>query len=107
MLPDPPAPGSNFSKEEFIAGVARCKEYIAAGDAFQIVLSQRFSVPFALPPFCAVSRAAADQSGAVPVLPGFRRVLDRRLLAGGAGAAARRDGDGPAAGGHAAARRDA
>ena len=51
MLPDPPAPGSNFSKEEFIVGVARCKEYIAAGDAFQIVLSQRFSVPFALPPF--------------------------------------------------------
>jgi anthranilate synthase component 1 len=51
MLPDPPAPSSNFSKEAFIASVARCKEYIAAGDAFQIVLSQRFSVPFALPPF--------------------------------------------------------
>jgi anthranilate synthase component I len=51
MLPDPPAPASNFSKEAFMAGVARCKEYIAAGDAFQIVLSQRFSVPFALPPF--------------------------------------------------------
>jgi anthranilate synthase component I len=51
MLPDPPDPGSNFSKQDFIAGVARCKEYIAAGDAFQIVLSQRFSVPFALPPF--------------------------------------------------------
>jgi anthranilate synthase component 1 len=51
MLPDPPAPGSNFAKEDFIAGVARCKDYIAAGDAFQIVLSQRFSVPFALPPF--------------------------------------------------------
>ncbi|WP_428531214.1 anthranilate synthase component I [Rhodopila sp.] len=51
MLPDPPAPGSNFSKADFIAGVARCKEYIAAGDAFQIVLSQRFSVPFALPAF--------------------------------------------------------
>jgi anthranilate synthase component I len=51
MLPDPPAPSSNFTKAEFEAGVARCKEYIAAGDAFQIVLSQRFSVPFALPPF--------------------------------------------------------
>jgi anthranilate synthase component I len=50
MLPDPPAPGSNFSREDFIAAVGRCKEYIAAGDAFQIVLSQRFSVPFALPP---------------------------------------------------------
>lgn len=51
MLPDPPAPVSNFSKEDFLAAVARCKEYIAAGDAFQIVISQRFSVPFALPPF--------------------------------------------------------
>ena len=51
MLPDPPAPASNFTKDAFLASVARCKEYIAAGDAFQIVLSQRFSVPFALPPF--------------------------------------------------------
>ncbi|MSP00791.1 MAG: anthranilate synthase component I [Acetobacteraceae bacterium] len=51
MLPDPPAPASNFTKEEFKAATARCKEYIAAGDAFQIVISQRFSVPFALPPF--------------------------------------------------------
>jgi anthranilate synthase component 1 len=51
MLPDPPVPESNFSHQAFVAGVARCKEYIAAGDAFQIVLSQRFSVPFALPPF--------------------------------------------------------
>ena len=31
--------------------VARCKDYVMAGDAFQIVISQRFSVPFALPPF--------------------------------------------------------
>jgi anthranilate synthase component 1 len=51
MLPDPPAPGSNFAKPDFMAAIDRCKEYIAAGDAFQIVLSQRFSVPFALPPF--------------------------------------------------------
>jgi anthranilate synthase component 1 len=27
------------------------KEYIAAGDIFQVVLSQRFEAPFALPPF--------------------------------------------------------
>src|SRR6185437_3716431 len=51
MPPDPPAPASNFTKQEFVAAVDRCKEYIAAGDAFQIVISQRFSVPFALPPF--------------------------------------------------------
>lgn len=31
--------------------VARAKEYIAAGDIFQVVLAQRFTTPFALPPF--------------------------------------------------------
>jgi anthranilate synthase component I, non-proteobacterial lineages len=37
---------SGFSREGFLAAVARAKEYIAAGDAFQVVLSQRLSVPF-------------------------------------------------------------
>ena len=46
-----PEPSSNFTKAEFIAAVERAKEYIFAGDAFQIVPSQRFSAPFALPPF--------------------------------------------------------
>jgi anthranilate synthase component I len=31
--------------------VARAKDYIAAGDIFQVVLAQRFTLPFALPPF--------------------------------------------------------
>jgi len=31
--------------------VERAKEYIRAGDCFQVVPSQRFSAPFALPPF--------------------------------------------------------
>jgi anthranilate synthase component 1 len=31
--------------------VARAKEYIIAGDVFQVVLAQRFSVDFPLPPF--------------------------------------------------------
>ncbi len=31
--------------------VATAKEYITAGDIFQVVLAQRFSAPFALPPF--------------------------------------------------------
>ncbi|MDB5710069.1 MAG: anthranilate synthase [Sphingomonas bacterium] len=31
--------------------VARAKEYIVAGDIFQVVLAQRFTVPFVLPPF--------------------------------------------------------
>src|SRR5437763_204776 len=32
---------SNFEPEDFEAAVARCKEYIKAGDIFQVVLSQR------------------------------------------------------------------
>lgn len=33
-------------REDFLRAVARAKEYIACGDAFQIVLSQRFDCPF-------------------------------------------------------------
>ena len=50
-LPPQPEPASNLTKPEFLGIVERMKEYIAAGDAFQVVPSQRFSVPFALPPF--------------------------------------------------------
>ncbi len=39
-LPDPPP--SNFGREPFMAAVEKCKEYIQAGDVFQVVLSQRF-----------------------------------------------------------------
>ena len=48
-----PAPDlvSNTSKAEFLDMVARAKNYIAAGDIFQVVLSQRFEAPFELPPF--------------------------------------------------------
>ncbi|HZP82429.1 MAG TPA: anthranilate synthase component I [Chthonomonadaceae bacterium] len=40
-----------FPRAEYEAAVERCREYILAGDAFQIVLSQRFIVPFTAPPF--------------------------------------------------------
>ncbi|MGO8953364.1 MAG: anthranilate synthase component I [Rhodomicrobium sp.] len=42
---------SNMTPQDYMAMVARAKEYIAAGDIFQVVLSQRFSAPFELPPF--------------------------------------------------------
>jgi len=42
---------SNTPPAEYKSMVARAKEYIAAGDAFQIVLAQRFEAPFKLPPF--------------------------------------------------------
>ncbi|GGG24357.1 anthranilate synthase component I [Chelatococcus composti] len=44
-----PEPVSNTSPDEFKAMVARAKEYIRAGDIFQVVLSQRFEAPFTLP----------------------------------------------------------
>jgi anthranilate synthase component 1 len=37
---------SGFTREGFIAAVERAQEYIRAGDIFQVVLSQRMSVPF-------------------------------------------------------------
>ena len=42
---------SNFERETFIDGVRRIKEYIVAGDAFQVVLSQRLTTPFTEHPF--------------------------------------------------------
>jgi anthranilate synthase component I len=44
------AVSSNTSRDEYFAMVARAKEYITAGDIFQVVLSQRFSADFNLPP---------------------------------------------------------
>ena len=42
---------SNVTRETFEAGVEKAREYIHAGDAFQIVLSQRFSKPYDGDPF--------------------------------------------------------
>lgn len=33
---------SNFTQAEFLSAVERCREYIRAGDIFQVVISQRF-----------------------------------------------------------------
>ena len=42
---------SNMEQEEFFAVVETAKNYIRAGDVFQVVPSQRFEAPFPLPPF--------------------------------------------------------
>ncbi len=42
---------SNFSEEAFCRAVRRAKEYIRAGDIFQVVLSQRFERPISVDPF--------------------------------------------------------
>jgi anthranilate synthase component 1 len=44
-------PISNTPEAEYLAMVAKAKNYIVAGDAFQIVLSQRFTSRFDLPAF--------------------------------------------------------
>jgi len=58
----PAAPGDEYgtryseargslSRDEYIAGVKRTQEYIAAGDVYQLVLSSRFSGRHSLDPF--------------------------------------------------------
>ena len=44
-----PEPATNMSKSAFLEMVKKGKDYIRSGDIFQIVLSQRFSIPFGLP----------------------------------------------------------
>jgi anthranilate synthase component 1 len=44
-------PKPTTQPEAYMAKVARAKDYIAAGDIFQVVLSQRFEAPFTLPSF--------------------------------------------------------
>ncbi len=50
-LLEPLEQSSNMEKEEFLGVVETAKNYIRAGDAFQIVPSQRFEAPFSLPAF--------------------------------------------------------
>jgi len=45
------SPVSNTPKDQYIAMVQKAKDYTRAGDIFQVVLSQRFTAPFPLPPF--------------------------------------------------------
>ena len=46
----PPATGvSNVSRDQFLASVERIKEYIAAGDVFQVLFARRIRVPFDFP----------------------------------------------------------
>ena len=44
-------PSSNTSETRFLEMVAKAKDYIRAGDIFQVVLSQRFTSRFDLPAF--------------------------------------------------------
>jgi anthranilate synthase component I len=49
--PGTPEISSNTTLDEYLTVVERAKEYVRAGDIFQVVPSQRFRRPFALPSF--------------------------------------------------------
>jgi len=74
-------PESNITPAAYRAMVERAKEYILAGDIFQVVPSQRFRVPFTLPPF-ALYRALRRRyrSGRV-ILLGVRSATRGTILA--------------------------
>jgi para-aminobenzoate synthetase component 1 len=58
--PDTPHPTprlqSTFSRPDYLRAVGRVLEYIAAGDIYQVNLSQRFSVPYAGDPMALYER---------------------------------------------------
>ena len=97
---------SSFTREQYEAIVEKAKEYIRAGDIFQVVPSQRLSVPFRARPVD-VYRAARAESVAVHVFPRSRRHPDRRLVAGNPGAPEKRQGRAAPDRRHAPARQDA
>ena len=47
----PAETSANMTEDGYVQMVKRAKDYITAGDIFQVVLSQRFSRPFAASPF--------------------------------------------------------
>jgi para-aminobenzoate synthetase component I len=60
--PAPPAPAtprSNFDRTEFEAAVSHIREYIAAGDVYQVNLAQRFHASFAGSPLALYRRLRA------------------------------------------------
>ena len=84
----------NFTREGYLAAVRRAKDYIAAGDIFQVNLSQRFEATLAVPPaelyrrlhranpapFAAYLALDADAGAVVSSSPErFLRVAGRRV----------------------------
>ena len=51
VIAEPPVPVGNMTREQCMHMVEVAKEYIRAGEIFQVVPSMRFTVPFRLPPF--------------------------------------------------------
>ena len=85
---------SNTSPAEFTAMVRKAKDYIVAGDIFQVVLSQRFEAPFSLPPF-SLYRALRRVNPAPFLYFLTSAACCRGLQSRSAGAVARRHCDDP------------
>jgi len=86
--------GANFSHDGYLGAVRRAKDYIAAGDIFQVNLSQRFETTVAVPPaelyrrlrranpapFAAYLALDADDAAVLSSSPErFLRVAGRRV----------------------------
>ena len=95
-----------MSRDEFEAIVARIIEYIYAGDAFQVVPSQRWSGPVPVEAFSIYRGLRAVNPQPVHVLPGLRRLRDRRRQPGAADHRGRPPRVDPSDRRHPAARRD-
>ena len=95
---------STMDEATFSDAVRRAKEYIAAGDAYQIVLVAPARLPARGRSVHGLPGAADDQPVAVPLLPAPGPDDDRRLVARGAGARRGRSGGGAADRRHASAR---
>ena len=76
-----PTFASNMPREQFEAMVARIVEYVHAGDAFQVVPSQRWSADLDARSVLDLPRPAGGQPEPVHVLPGLHGLPDRRRLA--------------------------
>ncbi len=87
---------SNTGEVEYLGMVERAKEYVRAGDVFQVVLSQRFDGALPAAALRALSGAAAGQPRAVPRLSQICRLLRRLLQPGDPGAPEGRQSDHPA-----------
>ena len=62
----------NFEPDDYVAAVARAKEYIAAGDIFQVNLSQRFSAELLSHPWQLYRRAREINPAPFAAYLGFR-----------------------------------
>ena len=87
--------------------VSKAKDYIADGDIFQVVLSQRWEAEFEGQANIPLPGASANQPLALHVLLQFREISDHRSKSGNLGSGVRTEGHDTAIGRQPPSRRDA